>query len=390
MLFNVDNPANSHMIFSEIFKHLKQADTLNDLVNQLIADIGGVVNLLAYQVTVWDAHDQIALQKSYPSDGVFVCEPSHAERVFIPHPLGGQQFWVGFRHDGRLIGNVFVLTDATKLDVARHDWLSIWVEAVECCLSDYLTIYHLHQELQTLRSRQEFSIKIARRLAQAELAAAIAHQLNNPLTTIMGNIQMLLLDTPHNSPCSLPLQAISKSTTRMADVVRRLMSALYPPQSYSVPQPTDLLISANEAVQLIRNFIEAGKTTLVIELPTETIPLIWAESDALLELFFNLLMNARDAVVPRDGGVIGFSLVMDALRNAFIIQVWDNGDGIPEEEYDAIFEPFYSTKPSTERLGLGLHLCKQIVSRLGGAIQVAQHPSGGANFIVEIPFKRGL
>ncbi|MFZ4828281.1 MAG: sensor histidine kinase [Phototrophicaceae bacterium] len=390
MLFRMDDAVNPDTLFSEMLQRFKQVHSLDELVKQLIADLGEVINLLAYHAVVWNSHGQVVVQKSYPHDGVLVCDSSSPEQIFTPHPLGGQQFWVGFWQDGRLLGKVSILTDVVRLEPATHDGLLIWRKAVEFCLSDQLIIHQLRQDLETLQLRQEFSIKIARRLAQAELAAGIAHQLNNPLTAMLGNVEMLLLDVSVDDPTYARLQTISQSTTRMVDVVRRLMSALYPPKSYSVPQLTNLIVSANEAIQLIHNFIEAGKTTLIVDLPSEPIPEIWAESDALVELFLNLLMNARDAVVNREGGMIGFALQADVARKLLVIEVWDNGCGIPEEEHEMIFEPFYSTKPSTERLGLGLHLCKQIVGRLGGAIHVTSHPIGGAHFTVEIPFKRGL
>lgn len=230
----------------------------------------------------------------------------------------------------------------------------------------------------------DHQLQQVRLAAMSELAAAVAHQLNNPLTTILADTEILLLDTPRDTAQSRSLEAVSRAGKRAAAVVHRLMAVSHPSKLDGMPQAVDLVKTVENVLQLVQSYIETEQIEIRTTFEAD-IPPIWVVPDTLDDVWFNLLINARDALVGVTGGVIGIEVWYQADREQVCVQIWDNGLGVPDADKARIFEPFHTTRASTERLGLGLHISKQIVERVGGAIYVYNREPKGACFRVVLP-----
>ncbi len=230
-------------------------------------------------------------------------------------------------------------------------------------------------------------IERTRLAAMSELAAAVSHQLNNPLTTILADTEILMLDTDRDTRAYHSLEAIARSGRRAAEVVRRLMAVSRPDKLDGVPQPVDVIKTIEDVLHLVRRYIEVGGNIQIVKRFGENVPSVWVIPDSLEDVWMNLLMNARDALLGQHGAEIGIEVRYDSNVAMVEVVIWDNGVGVPEPVLKTIFEPFYTTKSSVERMGLGLHTSKQIIESVDGTITVAQRDGGGTRFVVQLPVK---
>ncbi len=226
-----------------------------------------------------------------------------------------------------------------------------------------------------------------RRAAQSELSAAMAHQLSNPLTTIVADAEILLMDVEEGTRLYRSLAAIHRSGRRATEVVRRLTASADQRILGGQSQPVDLVKNIKDVLDLVHRYLEVDNIEVLTTYPSE-LPLLWAAPDMLGDVWLNLVMNARDAIVGHESGKIGIDVHYAIDEGLIAVSVWDNGRGIPKQDRKAIFQPFYTTR-SAERIGLGLHSSQQVVQGLGGEITVMERDGGGALFKVSLPVKKG-
>jgi signal transduction histidine kinase len=250
-------------------------------------------------------------------------------------------------------------------------------------------VYDLEKSLDDLRDTQDRLVQTARLSAMGELAAAVAHQINNPLTTIMVDSEMMLLDEQPDSPNYRSLQAISRAGKRAAGVARRLLAIARPNDPESPPERIDVIDTIEGVLSLVKAHIERDHIQIVPTLPTESLPPVWAVPGQLDDIWLNLLLNAHDALFGREGAKMGISASLAPNGDAIEVIAWDNGPGIPSKIIDEIFRPFFTTKPVGEGTGLGLHICRQTAERIGGSITVESASDQGTRFLVRLPIKQG-
>jgi signal transduction histidine kinase len=252
-------------------------------------------------------------------------------------------------------------------------------------------LHDLEASLHELKDTQARLIQAERLSAMGELAAAVAHQINNPLTTIVLDTELLLLKEPDGTDNYQSLSAIMRAGKRAAGVVRRLLASVRPNMSDNPPQEVNLTATIEDTVALVRAHIEREHIKLYLRLPKEPLPLILAVPGELDDVWLNLLLNAHDALVGRADAEMGIEACYQPGDDDVEIVVWDNGPGIPESLVQEVFKPFFTTKPVGEGTGLGLHICRQVVDRAGGSITVESVPEQGAKFFVRLPvMKRGI
>jgi C4-dicarboxylate-specific signal transduction histidine kinase len=142
-----------------------------------------------------------------------------------------------------------------------------------------------------------------------------------------------------------------------------------------------------EVTALVRPHVERVGIRLTVTLPEKPPPPVWAVPSELDDVWLNLVLNAHDAVLGCPKPEISVTATYEQAENVIEVLVWDNGPGIPEEIIGEIFKPFFTTKPEGEGTGLGLHICRQVLDRVGGTISV-QSSSSGTQFLVRLPIMR--
>lgn len=246
----------------------------------------------------------------------------------------------------------------------------------------------LELSLEKLHLTQSKLVQTARLSAMGELAAAVAHQINNPLTTILGDTEMVLQDLSPDDPNLEPLQAVSRAGKRAHEVVRRLLAMARQRAPDDTIDEVDVNDTIRNTLTLVKGHVEQGSVTLVVDLQGD-LPGVAAIRGELEDVWLNLLLNARDAVANRPDSRIGISSKRDPVNGLVRVIVWDNGVGIPKEHHGKIFDPFFTTKPVGEGTGLGLHICRQIVEKCRGSITFESEYNEGTRFVITLPVYAG-
>ncbi len=221
------------------------------------------------------------------------------------------------------------------------------------------------------------------------LAGGIAHDFNNLLTTMLGYAELLKAELPPGQPSHVKVEQIERSARRAAELTSNLLA--FSRRKPSQTTVCDLGELVKEAIALVRFSMPSS-----IEIKTniaQNIPFVEADPTQIQQVLINLMLNARDAL-PEKGGCIVVSteagedsmnpVIKGGPRYA-VIEVEDNGSGIPKECLPRIFEPFYTTKEVGKGTGLGLAMVYGIVKGHGGFIEVSSAPDCGSIFSVFLP-----
>ncbi len=243
----------------------------------------------------------------------------------------------------------------------------------------------LEFSLQELKDTQDLLVQTARLSAMGELAAVVAHQINNPLTTIVVDTELLMLDVSENSPSYETMLAISRAGKRAASVAKRLLAIARPNDPDAVPEPINVLDTVEDVLALVKNHIERDGIRVIPRLPETPVPYVRAIQGQLDDVWLNLLLNAHDALVGQENAMIIIEVMYNPQIQMIEVLVRDNGPGIPENIRKKIFTPFFTTKPVGEGTGLGLHICRQVIEQAGGDIWVESETNKGTRFTIRLP-----
>lgn len=242
----------------------------------------------------------------------------------------------------------------------------------------------LERSLDELHRTQSKLVQTARLTAMGELAAAVAHQISNPLTTILVDSELLLRALPDDAADRESIEAIYRCGQRAHEVVRRLLTMARQQTSDDNLTAVDVNETIHNTLMLVKGHIQQGGVQVRLSLENNLPPVV-APSGQLEDVWLNLLMNARDAVSNCPTREIGIASRGLPAHDAVEVTVWDTGVGIPEHLMNEIFEPFFTSKPPGEGTGLGLHICRQIVEKCGGMLHVESVEREGTRFIIRLP-----
>jgi two-component system NtrC family sensor kinase len=216
--------------------------------------------------------------------------------------------------------------------------------------------------------------------AVGQLAAGVAHEINNPLTAIIANAQMLLRDLPENDVDTRDsLTMIETAGVRASQVVGNLLG-IARREKFSFSQ-IDLNESIENALSFTHHEITKRPVSIQRNLQPD-MPRLYASKDQLQGVWINLILNALDAI-EQNNGVI--SITSRYTGTEYRVTISDNGKGIAEEKLTRIFEPFFTTKVAGRGTGLGLSVCYRVVKQHGGSIKVESQPNQGTKFLVSLP-----
>ncbi|MHC4428602.1 MAG: two-component system sensor histidine kinase NtrB, partial [Planctomycetota bacterium] len=210
------------------------------------------------------------------------------------------------------------------------------------------------------------------------LAAGVAHEINTPLTGISSYTQLLLEGEVGDAAKRDMLEKIENQTRRASGITRSLLS-LSRPEGTGF-ESLDLSEAVSEVLQLFEPQVRGGAVRLSARLD-EKLPPVRGSRGKLQQVLLNLLLNARDAV-GREGEI---TVSTRAGRGTVVLEVTDDGIGIPEEDLPRIFDPFFTTKGRGKGTGLGLSITFGIVREHQGRIRADSLPEGLTRFLVELP-----
>jgi len=215
-----------------------------------------------------------------------------------------------------------------------------------------------------------------------ELATGLAHEIRNPLAGIAGVIEIIGRDLPTTSPARSVVKDVRQEIARINHIVTDLLQTARPhPPSV---RTSDLNTTVEHAVMLGRQQAQAKSVEITLQ-KDPSLPEVEHDSDQIHQVLLNLLLNALQAI-DHSGKV---SVVVKSLgSSAAVVQVRDNGRGIPAEDLPHIFRPFYTTKG--EGTGLGLSLARRIVEDHHGHIEVTSGVGSGTTFAVVLPLQRTI
>ncbi len=237
------------------------------------------------------------------------------------------------------------------------------------------------------RKKMEQQMIATERLASlGTLAAGVAHEINNPLAIIResaGWMQQLfardeLKDMPRRDDFAKALDKMEKSVERASRITHQLLGVVG--KSESTVSEVDLNELAEEAIRLITHETK-NRDIEIIRRMEPSLGSIQSDPYQLRQVFLNLLTNAVHAI--KSTGTITIA-IKDA-GDSRMIAISDTGGGIPRENLDKIFEPFFSTKPPGEGTGLGLFVTRGIIEKLGGSIEVDSKVGVGTSFCIRLP-----
>jgi signal transduction histidine kinase len=252
-----------------------------------------------------------------------------------------------------------------------------------------LLAQRIEEMARRIGEREKLQAALARgdRLAAVgTMAASVAHEVNNPLTTVLGYAKLLLEDKPADHPDRAGLALIAEEAARMKGIIGNLLDYS---RSERAPRPegeTDVNESIRHTAALMVPQLRPTRVVLDLAL-ADGLPAAAAGAHALQQVFVNLVQNAAQAMPG--GGAVRVTSGFAPGKVAIEVNVTDQGPGVPEGERKRIFEPFVTTK--LQGTGLGLAVCKHLVTSFGGSIDVGDAPSGrGARFRVLIPIQGAL
>ncbi|MCA9969869.1 MAG: response regulator [Anaerolineales bacterium] len=242
---------------------------------------------------------------------------------------------------------------------------------------------------RTEERRLENSLMQAGKLAAiGQLAAGVAHEINNPLTAINANAQMLKMFIPPEDENYESVDLIFRAGERAARVVRGLLD--FARQEHYSFESANVNESIRQALALVQYQLERANIEVIQQLDPN-LPEVVGSWDHLRSVWLNLIVNARDALeaIPADRTLELISRLAPD-KNHIQLLFRDNGQGMTAAEAGHIFEPFYTTKDPGKGTGLGLATSHRIVEQHGGEITAVSAPHEGTTFIIRLPIENGL
>ncbi len=265
-------------------------------------------------------------------------------------------------------------------------WMLLWLAAVAAALAGLRAL--LAQ--RTARRRAEELLRlgqVARLNTLGELAAGMAHELNQPLTALLANTQaagrLLDEDPPELDTARTAMARAAEQARRAAAVVARLRRAIERPGEGHALQPVLLQDAVRNALHLLEP--ECARHATRVDFDADATPPLRVRADpvALEQVLHNLLLNALQALdaVPAAGRRIAITLATDGGHGRLVVE--DNGPGIPDDALPRLFEPFFSTREGG--LGLGLSLSETLSAGMGGTLSAGHGTPRGARFTLALP-----
>ncbi len=309
-------------------------------------------------------------------------------------PLFAPEHYADVSARARLIDTLLAGIDVCDylVQLRRADGTPIWVEITahaERTGNGSVRVDALVRDVSDRRQLEDRARDLYQQLAHSEQLAAIgrtladmAHELRNPLSTIVAWAERLAQLTLEEKARRGVTEILSASE-RAARIVRNaLHSSGKQPSTRSM---VDVNAIVRETLTLRQHDQRAINVTVTLDLGAD-LPAIFADAHQVQQVLLNLILNAEQAMAAaHDRGMLTIRTMADARRHVAIVEVSDDGPGVPESARSRIFDPFFTTKQARAGTGLGLAVAQALAHEHGGSIRLAQDRTDGATFLVELP-----
>ncbi|HWF85556.1 MAG TPA: ATP-binding protein [Vicinamibacterales bacterium] len=279
------------------------------------------------------------------------------------------------------------------LRLRRADTTAVWLELTaraEPTADGTIRVEALIRDVSERKKLDDETRDIYHQLLQAEKMAAlgqtisgVAHELNNPLATILTWAERLSQRSTLEEAARHGLDVILGESERAARIVRNLLTFARKRQT------TRAMVDVNQVARetmALRSYEQRVTNISVIDALAAGLPQVFADGHQVQQVLLNLMINAEQAMLSANGrGVLVVRSWHDAEQECVILEINDDGPGIPDNLQPKIFDPFFTTKEVGKGTGLGLTVAYAIVQEHGGRIRLESRPNVGASFYVELP-----
>ena len=289
----------------------------------------------------------------------------------------------------------------THVEVVANSYLEGKSRVIQCNIRDISerrsasasmkeTNQRLAQTVTELKGKREELASMTQQLWQAsklatmgELAASIAHELNNPLATVALRVESLMDELPENDPNRHGLEIISKEVERMATLVSNLLQ--FSRRGHAEISTLDLREELTNSLEFIEHYLRSHNIDVVQDFATD-LSIVHADRQQLRQVFLNLITNASDAM-PHGGKLTlrAFSGVLGSGNAAVVVEFIDNGTGVQKGDLPKLWDPFFTTKAEGKGTGLGLAICRRTVEQHRGTIEIETGPGKGTTVRITLP-----
>ncbi len=353
-LFEYDEAKKLHFV-SDVFPQQFQG-----FVNHQLEE--GIISWAQLHNEVFISETEFFYDEINPSQTVFM--PLHQNK----HPIGVIEI---LPENSILLENESVLNHLKMLCTLISDKIEI--------LKLNLKLTEKESILERITNQFKMTNKM---VSLGELAGSIAHEINNPMTTILGRLQLLIESNSLPDQIQYKMKIIETQANRVSKLIHALLSFARGTDNENTDEEININHVINNSLELTCHNLKINQIEISTNL-ADDLPKIYGNPIQLQQVFINLINNAEHAMLAKGKLTIGTRLC-DA---GVCITIKDSGSGIDPKDHTKIFEPLYSTKKTSGGTGLGLSICKQIVQKHDGTISVDSQLGRGTKFEIYIPFK---
>ncbi|UWQ89738.1 cache domain-containing protein [Rhodobacteraceae bacterium M382] len=270
-----------------------------------------------------------------------------------------------------------LLDQVQERDQALRAWADELNERVENRTAE---LKQANQKLEETFKQLVMSEKLA---SIGEITAGVAHEINNPVAVIQGNVDVIRLTLNERArDVETELNLVDRQVQRISTIVDKLLQFARPTEFGTYEESVDIALVVKDCLVLVEHVL--SQTNIIVETDLKKAPLVRINPGELQQVIVNLLVNAAQAM--GNDGVLSVSLSQteDKGQAGACLCIGDTGPGIPDDNLDNLFDPFFTTKPA-EGTGLGLSISQTLIRREGGHIRARNRDSGGAAFSIWLP-----